>query len=313
MNWVAWRVQRSQIIAVIVAVLVFALWLLVTGVVTGHSQTWKYWTDADIYVLYALPGVLGLALGAPLIASESNLGTNRLAWTQSVTRTRWLAYKLIVGGIVTACIVIALGFLLEWWTGAVSISPFTNSGGFSSAVHIQPTAFDLTGIVAVGYALFAYCLGVALGAFIRRPGWAFALGLPIFAAARILVQGSLRAHLVAPAIFTNLSGEGPSTLPVNDGWLLHSALLPSNLLGPPPGKTWAWSDYTKSYDICRGKPNLSDDGAAHCAALSHLHFVMQYQPESHYWALQGIETAIFLGLGLLLLGLTVMKIKRWRN
>ena len=43
--------------------------------------------------------------------------------------------------------------------------------------------------------------------------------------------------------------------------------------------------------------------------MSHLHFVFQYQPDSHYWAIQGIETAIFLGLGLLLLGLTVMKLK----
>ena len=114
MTWAAWRVQRSQIIAAMGVVLVFALWLLISGVVTGHSQTFKYWTDADIYVLYALPGVLGLALGAPLIASECSLGTNRLAWTQSVTRIRWLAFKFLVGGVVTAGIVIILGFLLEW-------------------------------------------------------------------------------------------------------------------------------------------------------------------------------------------------------
>jgi ABC-type transport system involved in multi-copper enzyme maturation permease subunit len=312
MTWAAWRVQRSQIIAAMGVVLVFALWLLISGVVTGHSQTFKYWTDADIYVLYALPGVLGLALGAPLIASECSLGTNRLAWTQSVTRIRWLAFKFLVGGVVTAGIVIILGFLLEWWTGAVSVSALTNSGGFS-AVRIQPTDFDLTGIVVIGYALFAFSLGVALGAVIRRPGWAFALGIPIFAAARIVVQGSLRAHLVAPAIFTNLTGLSLSTLAVNRGWQLHSTLLPANRLSPPPGRTWAWSDYTKSYDVCRGKPNLSNAGAAHCAALSHLHFVVQYQPDSHYWALQGIETAIFLGLGLLLLGLTVMKLKSWRT
>jgi ABC-type transport system involved in multi-copper enzyme maturation permease subunit len=313
MTWVAWRVQRSQIVAAMGVALVFALWLLISGIVTGHSPTFKYWTDADIFVLYALPGVLGLALGAPLIAGESNLGTNRLAWTQSVTRNRWLAFKFLVGGVVATGLVVALGFLLKWWTGAISISPFTNSGGFTSAVRIQPTAFDLSGIVVIGYALFAFSLGVALGAVIRRPGWAFALGIPIFAAARIVVQGSLRAHLVAPAIFTNLAGLSNSTLAVDRGWQLHSALLPANRISPPPGRTWAWSDYTKSYDVCRGKPNLSNAGAAHCAALSHLHFVVQYQPDSHYWALQGIETAIFLGLGLLLLGLTVVKLKNWRT
>jgi ABC-type transport system involved in multi-copper enzyme maturation permease subunit len=313
MIWAAWRVQRSQIVAAVGVVLVFALWLLISGIATGHNPTFKYWTDADVYVLFALPGVLGLALGAPLIAGESSLGTNRLAWTQSVTRNRWLAFKFLVGAVVTAGIVIALGFLLDWWTGAVSVSALTNSGGFSSAVRIQPTAFVLSGIVAIGYALFAFSLGVALGAVIRRPGWAFALGIPIFAAARIVVQGSLRAHLVAPAIFTNLAGLSNSTLAVDRGWVLHSALLPANRLSPPPGRSWAWSDYTKSYDACRGAPNLTNGDEAHCAAMSHLHFVFQYQPDSHYWALQGIETAIFLGLGLLLLGLTVMKLKNWRT
>jgi ABC-type transport system involved in multi-copper enzyme maturation permease subunit len=312
MIWSAWRVQRSQIVAAMGVVLVFALWLLVSGIATGHDQRFKYWTDADIYALYALPGVLGLALGAPLIASETSLGTNRLAWTQSVTRNRWLTFKFLVGGVVTAGIVIALGFLLDWWTGAVSISTLTNSGGFF-AVRIQPTDFDLSGIVVIGYALFAFSLGVALGTVIRRTGWAFALGLPIFSAARIVVQGSLRAHLVAPAIFTNLTGLSLSTVAVDRGWQLHSALLPANRLSPPPGRTWAWSDYTRSYDVCRGKPNITNVGEAHCAALSHLHFVVQYQPDNHYWALQGIETAIFLGLGLLLLAFTVMKLKNWRT
>jgi ABC-type transport system involved in multi-copper enzyme maturation permease subunit len=312
MTWTAWRVQRSQIIAAVVVVFAFILWLLVTGIVTRHNQTWKYWTDADIYVLYALPGVLGLTLGAPLVAGESSQGTDHFAWTQSVTRVRWLASKYLVGAVVTALIVIALGLLVDWWTRAVSISALTNSGGFS-AVRIQPTDFDLTGIVDVGYALFAFSLGVALGALIRRPGWAFALGLPIFALARIVVQGSLRAHLIAPAIFTNLTGISLSTLAVNRGWLLHSALLPANRTSPPPGKSWAWSDYTKSYDICRGKPNITNAGAAHCTAISHLHFVVQYQPDSHYWALQSIETAIFLGLGLLLWWVTVVRLKRWRT
>jgi len=312
MTWAAWRVQRAQVIAASGVVFVLILWLIVTGIVTGHAQTWKYWTDADIYVLYALPGVLGLTLGAPLVASESSQGTAHLAWTQSVSRVRWLASKFVVGSVVTTLIVIVLGLLVDWWTGKVSISALTNSGGFS-AVRIQPTDFDITGIVVIGYALFAFSLGVALGAWIRRPGWAFALGLPIFAAARIVVQGSLRAHLIAPAVFTNLTGISLSTSAVNRGWLLHSALLPANLTSPPPGRSWAWSDYTRSYDICRGKPNITDAGAAHCTALSHLHFVIQYQPDSRYWALQGIETAIFIGLGLLLLRMTVMKLKSWQT
>lgn len=309
MTWAAWRVQRSILLAAAAVIAVLALWLVATGLVLGHNQTWKYWTDADVYVLFALPGVLGLALGAPLIAGESSLGTDRLAMTQSVTRARWLTFKLLVGGSATAVAVVALTLLLEWWTGAVSVSALTQSGGFSG-VRIQPTAFDLTGLVLVGYTLFAFFLGTALGTVIRKPGWVFAVGLPIFAAARIGVQDWLRPHLVAPAVFTSLVERASSA--VNNGWLLHFALLPAGRTSPPPGETWTWWDATKSYMTCQNQSKLSNAGDAHCAVLAHVHYVFQYQPESHYWALQGVETAIFLGLGLLLLGLTVIKVKRWR-
>jgi hypothetical protein len=309
MTWAAWRVQRSMILAATAVVAVLALWLVATGLVMGHSQTWKYWTDGDVYLLYALPGVLGLALGSPLIAGESSLGTDRLATTQSVTRTRWLAFKLLVGGSVTIGIAAALTLLLEWWTGAVSVPAMSNSGGFSG-VRIQPAAFDLTGLVVVGYTLFAFCLGTALGTVIRKPGWAFAVGLPLFAAARLGAQEWLRLHLVAPAIFTSLVERASSA--VTNSWLLHFTLLPAGRTSPPPGKTWGWWDWNKSYTTCTNQPNLTNAEDAHCAVLAHVHFVFQYQPESHYWALQGVETAIFLGLGLLLLGLTVIKVKRWR-
>jgi hypothetical protein len=45
--------------------------------------------------------------------------------------------------------------------------------------------------------------------------------------------------------------------------------------------------------------------------VAHIHYVFQYQPESHYWALQGAEMAIFLGMALLLLGVTVIAVRRW--
>jgi len=144
MTWVAWRVRRPQLLAAIGAVVILAIWLSATGLTMGHDQTWKYWTDGDVYVLYALPGVLGLVLGASLLAGEMDHCTHRLAWTQSVTRTRWLAFKLLVAGIVAAGMVTALTVLLEWWTGAVSLAASTDSGGFSG-IRIQPSGFDLTG------------------------------------------------------------------------------------------------------------------------------------------------------------------------
>ena len=45
------------------------------------------------------PALVGIFLGAPLIAREIETGTFRLSWTQSVTRKRWLAMKLGVVGL----------------------------------------------------------------------------------------------------------------------------------------------------------------------------------------------------------------------
>jgi len=40
-------------------------------------------------LVVAVPGLIGIFWGAPLVARELETGTYRLAWTQSVTRKRW--------------------------------------------------------------------------------------------------------------------------------------------------------------------------------------------------------------------------------
>jgi len=96
----------------------------------------------------AMPALLGLVLGAPLVAREIEQGTNRLAWTQSITRTRWLLVKLGVGALACCAIVGAMAPLLEWWTGVIH-----------RGARILPSLFDISGFVAVSYVLFAFMLG----------------------------------------------------------------------------------------------------------------------------------------------------------
>ena len=45
-------------------------------------------------LLLAVPGLIGIFWGAPLVTRELEERTDRLVWNQSVTRTRWLAVKL---------------------------------------------------------------------------------------------------------------------------------------------------------------------------------------------------------------------------
>jgi hypothetical protein len=171
---------------------------------------------------------------------------------------------------------------------------------------IVPKYFGITGIVSVGYAAFAFLLGAALGTVIRRPGWAFAASLPVFIAVRLLVDG-LRPALVAPALAVDRAAPFAGTQP--PGWVLNAAYLPLGRTSPAPGLTWASSQDHLGSCFYQAQSQAALD---HCAAAARLHFVFEYQPESHYWALQGAETASYLGMALILAVVTLVAVRRWR-
>src|ERR1700722_12551560 len=65
-------------------------------------------------LVLVIPALIGMFWGAPLIAHELETGTFRLAWTQSVSRLRWLWVKL---GLVGAASMVAAArlSLRETW------------------------------------------------------------------------------------------------------------------------------------------------------------------------------------------------------
>ena len=181
-----------------------------------------HFSSVNAAICGVLLAILGLVLGVPLVAGEMQLFTNRLAWTQSITRTRWLVTKVGVGALITVGIVGALAPLFWWWTVAAQRS-----------FHIQPSNFDISGFVIVAYALFAFMLGVALGALIRRTGWAFAVSIPLYIGARLAVQDFLRPTLVAPVIKVISPNSGPPAL----AWIVKSGFVPVGRFSPSPGQT----------------------------------------------------------------------------
>ena len=291
MTWVAWRVQRLQFLTAAGAVLVIGLLLTVSG--HFGDSSWSQSTNkGDIFALTALPGLFGLALGAS-VAEEVSNKTNRLAWSQSISRTRWLSSKLVVGTVVVGVLTSVLVPILNWWTGAVNLG-----------LDIQPKLFDITGIVVVSYALFAFMLGAALGSVIQKPGWAFAASVPVFAFVRLVV-GGVRSMLASPAFLIQPFQESPP-----NGWVLHAAYLPLGRTSPAPGRTW--SGNAQQVDSCFNRVS-SLAGQVHCAIAAHVRWVWQYQPESHYWPLQWTETAIFVGLALVCFVATMIKVRGWRT
>ena len=127
--------------------------------------------------------------GAPLIARELEAGTQRLAWMQSVTRFRWLAVKLGLAGLASMAVAGLLSLMVTWWSG-----PFDRIG----AGRLDPAIFSERGIVPVGYAAFAFALGVTAGLLIRHTVPAMAVTLAVFAAVQAAFELKIRFHLIPP-------------------------------------------------------------------------------------------------------------------
>src|SRR5258708_9870643 len=125
MIWVSWRQHRSQAITclgLLGILAVFAIAVSISmrtafshhglagclahdpgtgacpGSVGAFMNTYNTVVNIRFWApLLALPGLIGVVIGAPLIAGELGSGTWRLAWSQTVPRTRWLATKLAMG------------------------------------------------------------------------------------------------------------------------------------------------------------------------------------------------------------------------
>ena len=72
-----------------------------------------------ILVILTAPAIIGVFWGAPLISRELETGTCRLAWNQSITRTRWLTVKLVLIGVAAMAVTEAFSLLQTWWTAPI--------------------------------------------------------------------------------------------------------------------------------------------------------------------------------------------------
>ena len=168
-------------------------------------------------VLVLVPGLIGLFWGAPLAARELETGTYQLAWTQGVTRKRWLAVKLGLVGLASVAVAGLFSLMMTWWSSPldrVNADPFT--------------PFDQRGIVPLGYAAFAFALGVCVGLVLHRTVPAMVATLAVFAGVRLVVANWVRPYLLAPLrLVAGLKAPTPNS---------------SGGLAPPQAGDWTISD-----------------------------------------------------------------------
>jgi ABC-type transport system involved in multi-copper enzyme maturation permease subunit len=317
----SWRQLRAQAAAAAGAVIVVAVVAALTGprvadlARTGVS-VFDQLTGSDTALFYAGVAVMGLApallgafLGAPLVARELETGTYRLAWSQSVTRRRWLASKLTLTVGAAALAVGAASLAVTWWSAPLDGAVSQTRGGLPE--HLTPVTFAMRAVVPVAYAVFAVVLGAAAGAVLRRTLPAMAVTLALYVAVQVVVPIWVRPHLVPPVSSTmsfsrstldgiSLDGSGHVSLSLHTAdrgdWLLvnetvdrdgrahqppqwFAACLPSPS-APAPGTQRAATD---SIDGCLTR--LTQAGYRQRVV---------YQPAGRFWPLQWAETGLYL-------------------
>ena len=295
MTWVSWRLQRTETLIVVGIFALLAALLVPTGIQMSNAYhhdglaaclssnpgptcenalgafRQRFQSLLDLANWFTLvPGLIGVLLAAPFIFDLEH-GTYRLAWTQSITRGRWLFGKLGLSVFAAVLAAGALILLFAWWRApSVRIDGRLDAGNY-----------DSTGTVVLGYTLFALALAVAVGAIWRRAAASLAVAFVGYFAMRIFVDFSLRDHLVAPLKATYKGVQQPS--------FLHNAQILS-ITGNLHGR-----------QIMSGGGFIGGQMKAGPPELSNAVFHVVYQPESHFWPLQLTETGLFVGLAAMLI------------
>jgi hypothetical protein len=300
MIWVSWRQHRSQAIACLSLLAILAIYAVVVGdsMRTAFGQdglitclarsrgtgcpdaistfTNRFGSEVNVAfwaVALIVPGLIGVLVGAPLIAQELEYGTWRLAWSQTVPRARWLTIQL---ALVTSGLVVvgaAMTALITWYR-----APMDRITG-----RFLHNIFDFEGLVPTAYILCAFGFAVLAGLLLRRSIPAMVAAFVSWLAIRLVIEFLFRQNFEAPLTYVQLckpnvpcsGGSGLGALPPVTGhigdWVLGAGgSLPANQVG----NSWL------------------------------------YQPADRFWTFQSIEAGIFVLLAAAALGATIWLLHR---
>ena len=339
MTWLTWRQFRAQAISAVAALAALAIALVVTGPYLAHlfdesgiatctgfscqPLTTSFnakvpGIDTVLYligigVMFAAPAVIGLFWGAPLVAREIEARTLPLAWNQSVTRTRWLAVKLGLVGLAAMATAGLLSLMLTWWSSPIDSTLEIPYGHRLTLERLGPVLFATRGVVPIGYAAFAFALGVTAGMLLRRTVPAMAVTFGIFAAIQFAWPNWIRQHLIPPV---------HTIVPLNPANVIQVQLRNTTMIVravPTVGQQGAWvlsgqviDTAGRPFSAQVTRPCLGDNFQACQSSLAqfHLRDLVSYEPASRFWAFQWAEAGVFLAIALVLAGFCLWRLVR---
>lgn len=331
MMWLSWRQFRTQAIVAGCALAAFAILLLATGfsfahlynssglpgcqsrgtcasaihsfITQLHGSVYTFVFYAGIVLIYGGSALVGAFWGAPLVAREIETGTFRVAWNQSVSRNRWLAVRVTMVGLTAMAGAGLLTLMLNRWA-----EPFYKATHFAppnsslSYGRLTPLLFGTNGIAPMGYAAFAFALGLAAGVLFKRTLPAMAVTIVGIGFVLLAWPNWVRPHLITPV--REVMRLNPSAI---DGFATSNNNQMTVYAGVSKPGAWVLSDQTvtSAGHVFTGPATHSCiNGTFQACTASiealHLNQLVIFEPDSRFWPLQGYEAGAYVLAALVL-------------
>ncbi|MFF8996461.1 transporter [Streptomyces achromogenes] len=236
----------------------------------------------------ALPVIIGVFWGAPLLGRDRELGTHRMILAQGVSRGQWFASRFALAAVTTVALSGLLAGVFAWWWRPAADRSY-------GLFWYDNTALSGSGPRVVAAALFGLAAGTLLGLLARRVLAAMVLTLLVTGVVALLLEWTHRARLLVP----------PHTY-------VSSGITPK----PPMGEKWSTGHYglitaTGRHDDVLNCPFPSGAELKRCmAAHGYVARFYEANPAGDYWTFQWTDTAVLGSAAVLLTVVTVLLLRR---
>ena len=305
MKWVAWRQSRLELIIGLFILAGLAALLVPLGLqqlslfkslglatmspaaaqYAALSQqfldSYPQWLSSVVNISGVMLFVFCALLAVPVVL-EFEQRTHRLAWTQSITRRRWILTKLGFGLLAAVVFSALYCVLMGWFLGPQN----TLTGAFNN--------FNQDGIVPIAFAVFTFAVALAVGVLSRRSAVGVIAAVVVCVAAvtaalPVLSQG-LPLHYLTP-----LEEVSPFTLPT------PSLGQNQNITVRVGADLPIGSLVVNNYFIDASGNHVNLIQTINTSPGNIISQVTDYQPPHRYWAFQGVEAVAFFGASIVLL------------
>ena len=294
----SWQVHRRELLSAFALLAVIALLLVVNGIfiraepvrlrphlqgaIFGSASSGPATSTTNwLMGLLFLPFVLGGFTGARLVGGDLDRGTVRFAWTQSVTRVRWVGVNLLVTGLLLGGVAALTGLAFAWWD-----QPF-------AVWRLDDPAFGLYPPVFAAWTVTSFALAAFLGAAVRGVVAVIATTTGVTVVLALVNASFLRPYHYLP----------PLTRPWRDA---------------PAGSVWFSQSYTwlngrpissRALDRISRLPG-SRGFRPQWLAQHHVLTWVTFQPPGRFWQFQLIQSGGLLALAVLFGALAVWRVRR---